>query len=211
MTVTAEDTLTRYAADGVTTTYAAGFYVESEDQLSVYFNDDLVSTSNWSYSEGFITFTAAPINGAMVCIQRNTDLSRPTSYQNNTNSFVPKTLDQDVDRTWFAIQELATKFKSVLSLQISDGASPTALLADLRQLLVDLPAEVLARIAGDNEQRSYADGLFNSIAPLVAATADAEALLRSYIDNVIMNVSFPLDCGLISDPVINNRFDLGAL
>jgi hypothetical protein len=211
MTVTAEDTLTRYAADGVTTTYAAGFYVESEDQLSVYFNDDLVSTSNWSYSEGVITFTAAPINGAVVCIQRNTDLSRPTSYQNNTNSFVPKTLDQDVDRTWFAIQELATKFKSVLSLPISDGVSPTALLADLRQLLVDLPAEVLARIAGDNEQRSYADGLFNSIAPLVAATADAEALLRSYIDSVIMNVSFPLDCGLISDPVINNRFDLGAL
>jgi len=49
-------------------------------------------------------------------------------------------------------------------------------------------------------------------APAAAAAAqDAAAYLESYIDQVVMNVTFPLDLGLVTDPVIYNHFDLGAL
>ena len=109
------------------------------------------------------------------------------------------------------IQQLSERLGRSLTLPVGDFSNPALVLANLRQLLIDLPIEVQARIIGDQTQRNYTDGRFDAIAPLLAATADAEALLRSYIDGVIMNVSFPLDCGLISDPVINNRFDLGAL
>lgn len=41
--------------------------------------------------------------------------------------------------------------------------------------------------------------------------AAAAAYLSTYVDNVVMNVTFPLDCGLITEPVLFNTFDLGAL
>jgi len=45
-----------------------------------------------------------------------------------------------------------------------------------------------------------------------AYAADAAAYLSSYIDQILMNVTFPLDLGLIIDPVAPfNAFDLGAL
>lgn len=35
--------------------------------------------------------------------------------------------------------------------------------------------------------------------------------LQSYIDKVVMNVTFPLDLGFVTDPIIYNHFDLGAV
>jgi len=46
----------------------------------------------------------------------------------------------------------------------------------------------------------------------VEIAKDAAAYLSTYIDSVIMNVQFPLDLGLIVDPVAPyNTFDLGAI
>lgn len=39
----------------------------------------------------------------------------------------------------------------------------------------------------------------------------AASYLSTYMDQVIMNITFPLDLGLITDPVIYNTFDLGTI
>jgi len=45
-----------------------------------------------------------------------------------------------------------------------------------------------------------------------AIAADAAAYLSSYIDQILLNVTFPLDLGLVLDPAAPfNTFDLGAL
>jgi hypothetical protein len=189
MPVAEQSTITRYTTNGTTATFAAGFAVASAAEISVYIDDVLQSTTLWSYSGGNIVFVTTPPSGSVVSIQRVTPLERETSYTNSTNQFLPSVLDADLDRIWLALQDLKSNTSRALALPISETSNPTVVLSALRQLLID----------------------FDAIAPLIAATADAEALLRSYIDGVIINVSFPLDCGLISDPVINNRFDLGAL
>ena len=211
MTVSEQRTITRYAANGITATFPTGFDVASASEIDVYIGNVLLSRAAWSYASGNVVFVTIPPNGSVVSIQRATTLERETSYTNNTNQFLPNVLDADLDRLWRALQDLRSNASRALLLPISDISNPALVLANLRQLLIDFPIEVQARISGDQAQQSYTDSRFDAIAPLLAATADAEALLRSYIDSVIMNVSFPLDCGLISDPVINNRFDLGAL
>lgn len=35
--------------------------------------------------------------------------------------------------------------------------------------------------------------------------------LQSYIDKVVMNITFPLDLGFVTDPSVYNHFDLGAV
>ena len=58
------------------------------------------------------------------------------------------------------------------------------------------------------------EAAFNAAeAATVAAShaADAAAYLDTYIDEVILNVTFPLDLGLVGDPVIYSTFDLGAI
>lgn len=39
---------------------------------------------------------------------------------------------------------------------------------------------------------------------------NAYAYFQSYIDQVVMNVTFPLDLGFTSDPFVYNHFDLGT-
>ncbi len=44
-----------------------------------------------------------------------------------------------------------------------------------------------------------------------AAARDASSYINTYINEVVMNVTFPLDLGLVSDSVVYNSFDLGAI
>ena len=70
--------------------------------------------------------------------------------------------------------------------------------------VVDNIADVIA--IGDNLVTIQAS-------PANAAIAsEAAAYLSTYVDSVMMNITFPLDLGLIVDPVAPfNTFDLGAL
>ena len=77
-------------------------------------------------------------------------------------------------------------------------------------------ANTFANAAGQSASRAGAalgavlDG--SATASASAATAvDAAARLNSYIDQVVMNVTFPLDLGLVGDPVIHSVFDLGSV
>lgn len=61
------------------------------------------------------------------------------------------------------------------------------------------------------EQADAAADSATAAAGYAAAAQDAATYLNSYINEVVMNVTFPLDLGLVSDPFIYNTFDLGAI
>lgn len=51
----------------------------------------------------------------------------------------------------------------------------------------------------------------NAAGVSASAALAAATHLNTYIDSVVMNISFPLDLGLIADPVLYSTFDLGTL
>ncbi|MFX5134389.1 hypothetical protein ABTC89_19825, partial [Acinetobacter baumannii] len=78
-----------------------------------------------------------------VTIQRSTKLSRTTDYNLYDNSFRPEPVNYDFDNIWRVLQEVAYQFT------IAENK-----FQDLIDQLVEgningLPAEILARIAGD--------------------------------------------------------------
>lgn len=209
-----------YTSDGVAVNFPFGFKVTGATGLRVerYVGGALLSVLDAadydvvidSDGVGVVTLGLALPANDEVLIVGNTALDQLTQIT-NLGGFYPKVIEAALDKVVMLIQELKISVDKSLKTGRLDSSDPEIVLGDLRQLLIDLPLEVQARISGDENQQNYTDGRFDAIAPLLAATADAEALLRTYIDSVIMNIAFPLDCGLISDPVINNRFDLGTL
>lgn len=166
MTVSEQSTITRHIANGTTATFAAGFAVASVSEINVYIGDILQPTTAWSYASGNVVLVSIPSGGSVVSIQRVTSLKRETSYTNTTNQFLPRVLDADLDRIWRALQDIKSDSSRALVLPISETSNPSVVLAALRQLLIDFPAEVAARIAADNDLREYVNSLVFGTASL---------------------------------------------
>lgn len=72
-------------------------------------------------------------------------------------------------------------------------------------------------IIGGGVDSSFNIAAASLAAAVVQATASANTAmeasdyLNTYIDQVALNVTFPLDHGLIADPVIYSTFDLGTI
>ena len=95
-----------YAANGVATSFALGFDCESKDHLIVTLDGVEPPVGDWLLTDGVVVFTAAPSNGVLVVIQRNTPFSRTTDYQSYNNSFRPPAVNKDFDWIWLKLQEL---------------------------------------------------------------------------------------------------------
>lgn len=108
MAVAEQTPYTEYTANGVTTSFALGFYCDSKDHLIVTVNDVEPLLTDWSLVDGAVVFSVAPINGAVVVIQRNTPFARPVDYQTYNNSFRAPAVNNDFDRIWLKLQELGT-------------------------------------------------------------------------------------------------------
>lgn len=85
---------------------------------------------------------------------------------------------------------------------LDDTGSASIYLNGRTSVVVHNAADVLL------DRIEYIEG---GIAALPAQASDAETLLRQYIDGVLINITFPFDCGLITEPVVNNRFDMGTI
>ena len=137
-----------HIANGVTTLFALGFVCDSADKLVVTVNDLPTNVGDWSFSDGNVVFQYPPLLDSLVKIWRNSPLARSTTFKTYDNSLNPNSLNLDLDKIWLVMQELNVKNF------ISDNK-----LQELLDKLVDgdingLPAEVLARIAGDESIKS---------------------------------------------------------
>lgn len=143
MSVPEQTPFIEYTANGTTTVFPVPFQCDKAEYLIVKVNDLIQLLGTWSFIDGSVVFNTAPLNESIVTIQRSTKLSRTTDYSLYDNSFRPEPVNYDFDNIWRVLQEVAYQFT------IAENK-----FQDLIDQLVEgningLPAEILARIAGD--------------------------------------------------------------
>ncbi|MDX7901877.1 sialidase family protein [Acinetobacter baumannii] len=143
MAVPEQTPFIEYTANGTTTVFPVPFQCDKAEYLIVKVNDLIQLLGTWSFIDGSVVFNTAPLIESIVTIQRSTKLSRTTDYSLYDNSFRPEPVNYDFDNIWRVLQEVAYQFT------IAENK-----FQDLIDQLVEgningLPAEILARIAGD--------------------------------------------------------------
>lgn len=167
MTVAQEIPVSSYLGNGTTTVFNVGFYVRVANELTVQVNGVDATVGSWSYGGGSVTFLSAPAAGVKVVFARKTPLLRTESYTNYSNRLRADVIDADFDRLWLVAQEVGEKLGRALI--VPNGTNAAAVLAQVLQLLVDFPAEVAARIAGDDALRAYVNTLAGGFGSFTAA------------------------------------------
>ncbi|OOW09654.1 hypothetical protein MF4640_16010, partial [Acinetobacter sp. MF4640] len=137
-----------HVANGVTTSFALDFVCDSADNLVVTVNDLPTNVGDWSYIEGNVIFQYPPLSESIIKIWRNSPLARSTTFKTYDNSLNPNSLNLDLDKIWLVMQELNVKNF------ISDNKLQELLDELVEGNINGLPAEVLARIAGDESTKS---------------------------------------------------------
>ncbi|MGS0705061.1 pyocin knob domain-containing protein [Acinetobacter sp. ANC 3781] len=140
-----------YVANGTTKKFTLNFICDSQDHLVVTVNDIKPITGAWSLINGEVVFNQPPLVNSVIKIYRNSPLVRNTQFKSYDNSFNATSLNADLDKLWFVLQEFEVK--------IGGG---TSLLQKIIDSLVSgnvngLPGEVLARISGDNQLKGFID------------------------------------------------------
>ncbi|WP_439587483.1 hypothetical protein [Hydrogenophaga sp.] len=131
MTVVVQTPYNAHIANGVTTLFGFTFQLLQEGDLQVSL-DGVVQMSGYTVAGvgvqagGSITFSVAPGNNVLVEIQRDIPLARSTDYQEN-GDLPSKTLDEDIDRVWQAMQDAAYFAALSVSLPPGDTAAPMVL------------------------------------------------------------------------------------
>lgn len=133
MSVPDQPTIFQYTGNGVTTTFAYGFYLLSEDDLVVSVNSAEVTsgfTVNGvgSQSGGAVIFDTPPANGVPISLLRQVAVQRDTDYQRN-GDLRAQTLNLDFDRLWMALQDSRRDKLSSIRYPIAenlDGELPSA-------------------------------------------------------------------------------------
>jgi len=190
---------------------------------------------------GSITLTAGALpSGYSLSITSDVPNTQLTDLTNQ-GGFYPDVINDSLDRATIQIQQINSTLDRTLKFPLSDTGINSTLpvasqrlgktlafssldgspivgpsIGDTQTLSANMAA--IVTVANDlNEPVSEIDLVANNIAAVNSAAAnaalaqDAVTFLMTYINQVIMNVQFPLDLGLVADPVITNAFDLGAV
>ncbi|WP_023270331.1 hypothetical protein [Acinetobacter gyllenbergii] len=163
-----------YTANGITTAFPLEFDCDKAEYLIVTLDGNEAPVGSWSLLSNTVTFLTAPVNGAVVLLERNTPYQRTTNYQSYDNSFRPTPVNKDFDLIWWKLQELGYRDQVIwlaLVKEISDRINGDENLqtqideidtwlenlqenvdqntADIEQLVNDLSKEIADRIKGD--------------------------------------------------------------
>lgn len=146
-------------------------------------------------NNGTVQITPAPASGAQIIVFRSTPLERTTDYQ-EAGPFLAKTIDEDVDGTWRALQDVRRDV----------GRAPLLRKSSQHVGKVTLPEPVASKIIGWNEdaddlelfdwespayfaaQRSAAESAAssaNSSAIASAASASYAAEMRAIVGSLV--------------------------
>ncbi|MFC4518617.1 hypothetical protein [Cupriavidus pinatubonensis] len=133
MSVPDQTTIFQYTGNGVTTTFAYGFYLLSEEDIVVSVDDVELTTGFTvngigSQSGGAVIFDTAPADGVSIVILRQVAIQRDTDYQRN-GDLRAQTLNLDFDRLWMAMQDARRDKNSALHYPVIEnlnGELPSA-------------------------------------------------------------------------------------
>jgi hypothetical protein len=104
MAITDQTLYNEYTTDGTTDTFAFGFCLFREADLTITLDDVAVGsgfsiTGLGTRSGGSVVFDSPPATGQTLLIKLETDNSRSGDYQQN-GDILADTLDDDIDRLW---------------------------------------------------------------------------------------------------------------
>ncbi|QTD58730.1 hypothetical protein J4G44_10480 [Acinetobacter towneri] len=68
-------------------------------------NNEVTAVGSYSVVNGAVIFGAAPADGSMITLCRDTKLDRTTNYKTYDNSFRPESVNWDFDKIWHVLQE----------------------------------------------------------------------------------------------------------
>ncbi|MBL8323314.1 MAG: hypothetical protein JNJ93_13725, partial [Acinetobacter sp.] len=140
-----------YVANGTTIEFTLGFVCDSADKLVVTVNDLSTNVGDWTFERGGVIFKYPPLANAIVKIWRNSPIERNTTFKTYDNSLNTNSLNADFDGIWLVLQELNAK------AVISDEKLQALLDSLIAGNVNGLPAEILARIAGDEQSKLLID------------------------------------------------------
>ncbi|MEQ0924087.1 hypothetical protein ABLT40_09840 [Acinetobacter schindleri] len=109
MSVPEQTPYKEYTGNGVTKNFALEFTCDLKQELKVFIDNVEPESSTWSLVGGSVVFTTAPSSGLKIVLKRATKLERTTNYSSTNNSFRPESINNDLDRVWYALQDQAYK------------------------------------------------------------------------------------------------------
>lgn len=212
MSVTNNTPISTYVADGLKTTFALNFEVESKDNIKVTANSLTVSKNDYSYTanNNSINFYQPVAADTEIKLERITDLERGEDYLTFSNNFRPETLNYDFNRIWKALQERGVQNSEALAALINTLSTlserdRTILDAVQDQALADIKQDtgVADLIKFEAEARKKSDEAYNLLAALEAGKTLPE--LKEYVDNILGIKNPNLLTGITSRLIVDHE------
>lgn len=223
MTVPNQTPYKEYTANGSTSKFTLGYYVEDKDNIVVKMDGVLVAVSLYSYNplDGSVSFNTPPSAGTLVSIARSTVVERTTQYKTSDNSFRPEVINYDFDRIVRILQELGYSNKDLytkLAKEIVDRIAGDEVLqsqitgntVNINTLISGLAQEIQDRINGDRQvaldAREYTDlmlklnnssNIFDGITDNVVITENGDS--QRQVNRVVKGYMDKLDSLLDKD------------
>ncbi|MCW1893153.1 hypothetical protein [Acinetobacter baumannii] len=162
MAVPEQTPFIEYTANGTTTVYPLTFDCDKSEFLIVSLDGNEAPVGSWALTNGSVVFNAAPVNGVLITIERNTPFRRTTDYQSYNNSFRPSPVNKDFDLIWWKLQELGYRDQVIWLALIKEIAARIEADKDLQKQILDevknridaIKNEELERISNDQALRN---------------------------------------------------------
>ncbi|WP_425917798.1 sialate O-acetylesterase [Acinetobacter sp. TSRC1-2] len=148
MAVSEQTPYKEYIANGISKIFPLEFTCATQDYLIVTVNDIEPAIGEWSFIDGEVIFNYPPLVDSIIKIWRNSPLARSTTFKTYDNSLNPNSLNFDLDKIWLVMQEL--NVKNI----VADSKLQSLLDSLIAGNVNGLPAEILARIVGDESTKS---------------------------------------------------------
>lgn len=196
MSVPDQETANFYTANGITTTFAYGFYLLTADDLDVSING-VLQTSGYTVTDvgsktgGTVIFSVAPANGASVLLERKVALERTTDYQPN-GDLRSDVLNQDFDRIWMVLQD--KRRENVRSLRYPNYENFDGLLP---------PSASRAK-----QVLGFADNGLHTMLPMPATFGAGDMRYATYTSGVDFTPGVTTSLTLPSDPGTPNNVEV---
>lgn len=173
-----------YTGDGSTTDYAISFPYLTEDEVIVTVDGSAASFTFLSAS--VVRLDSAPESGSSIYIERDTNDDTRDVVWSSATSLTAKQLNTAILQLFYMAQEA----KAITDRALFRDYTGKFNAQDRKIYNVAGPEE-----EGDAANKAYVDSLLET--------------LNSYISS--RPAEFPLDCGLVTDAIIANSYDMGTL
>jgi hypothetical protein len=220
----------RYTANGSTTNYTFAFPAIYPEHIKVRVNGVLTTLFTFLNSSS-IKMNTAPAAGVILDIRRETPKDQVIVDFTDGSVLLERDLDLLGTYSLYLAQETEDALDDSItqdylgvfqgqSKRIANVANPVDGTDAVNKQYFEtvytpqLDAKVTSAAASATlatQQAVISTTKAGESAASAAASLDASSYLNTYINEVVMNIAFPADFGLISDPVLYNSFDLGAI